>query len=260
MFSKSIDIIRENWSFYLGFIMILTVMLGIQDAGYFKSGGSVGTTVIWLLIARYIHRSALFGLKFAETNADRSTDMRFGGFILKGLLLGGVAIALAVPFMFLTLSPGSGVSGLTYLVLIVAFLIAYSVVLGLAGSWLPADVYGQNKGLGAAFKRGMSNFGSVFIRILGITLLGVAIPIALVIAFLGAGVSASVVTEGHINVTGAIFVVLMQTLQCFCITVTSVVLSHYYLTYEGVLPGQPPRREAEPSTDAFKPPGQGGHL
>ena len=240
MFSKSIDIISENWSFYLGFIAILTVVFGIQDAGYFTSGGSTGTAVIWLLIARYIHRSALFGRKFAEPNPDGSTDRRIAGFIFKGLLLVAVAIALAVPFMFLTLSPGSGVSGLTYLVLIVAFLIFYSIVLGLAGSWLPADVYGENKGLGAAFKRGMSNFGSVFIRILGITLLGVAIPIALVIAFLGAGMSASVVSEGHINVTGTIFVILMQTLQCFCITVTSVILSHYYLAYEGIVPGQPP--------------------
>jgi hypothetical protein len=240
MFSKSIDIISENWLFYIFFIVILTVVFGIQDAGYFKSGGSIGMTVVWLLIARYVHRSALFGRKFAEPNADGSSDTRFGGFIFKGLLLGIVAIALSVPFMFLTLSPGGGVSGLTYLVLIVAFLIAYSVVLGLAGSWLPADVYGQNKGLGAAFKRGMSNFGSVFIRILGITLLGVVAPVALFVAFSSAGVSASVVIEGHVNVSGTILVLLMQALQCFCVTVTSVILSYYYLTYEGTLPGQAP--------------------
>jgi hypothetical protein len=240
MIAKSIDIIRKNWALYLVFIGLLTFALGLQDAGYFQSGGSAGITIVWLLLARYIHRCALLNRKFGEGNADGTADTRFIGFMLKALLLGAVAVALALPVLFFTLpsSPG-GINALSYLALIVAFLFSYSAVLALAGSWLPADVYGLNKGIGAALKRGTASFRPVFARVFGVTFIAVIVPILLAVFFSGAGLSTSIVVEGSLNIAGLMLTVLFQALQCIWVTITAVILSNYYLSYEHLTAGQP---------------------
>jgi hypothetical protein len=170
MLARTIAIVAANWWFYLFFAVVMLVIAGITDAGFVKSGNGVVSTMLWLIFARFIHRSALFGIRFGEANPDGSPDRSYGGFMFKGLALLIVSLIVAAPALFWAMGSTGTASAAPDLrdvyPFLVALPVAYALVLSLVGSWLPASVYRQNMGLGAALKRGYRTFSMCFYGLL----------------------------------------------------------------------------------------------
>jgi len=238
MIARTVSIIAANWWFYLFFAVLLLILAGLSDAGIVKSGNGVINTVLWLMFARFVHRAALFNVKFAEANPDGTADRSYGGFMLKGLAL--LAVSLIVSFPVLLWTMGSKVTASAAPDLsdvypfLIALLVIYALVLSLAGSWLPASVYKRNSGLGTALKRGSSTFFNVLAWIAPTLLLTIIVEFAALFAFTLFDFNLSIVSNGVINPTGGLALLVVILIESFSVSLISVVLSHYYLAAEGI--------------------------
>ncbi|MBL0371103.1 hypothetical protein JJB09_03595 [Rhizobium sp. KVB221] len=263
MISTSIRIIRENWHFYLFFVIAMLVVAALADTGIVRSASGTGTMVAWLLLALFVHRAALFNLKFGAPNADGTADRSFGGFMFKALALLVLSVIPAMPVL-LSASGATGadsqapdIPGL--LPFFGATLLSYAVLLGLAGSWLPASVYKQNTGLGAAFKRGMRNFLPVFIRIAAVLILTIVLQFAILMTAGMSGIQPSVIRDAMPNVSGAVMTVVETSIEAVSITLISVILSHYYLKAEDIGGNRP--GPYDPAANSTPPPSSfGGNV
>jgi hypothetical protein len=237
MLAKTLAIISQNRWFYLYFAFLVLILAAIQDAGFVRSGGGAINAILWLIFARFVHRTALFGMKFNAPNLDGSPDRSFAGFLLKGMALLTLSIALALPAMFYGGSDGaqtdtSPVPNL--LPFIIVFLVIYAIVLSLAGSWLPASVYRRNPGLVAAIKRGSRNFFKVFVWIAPTLFLAIAVEFALILGSVVIGIDTSVIRDGSFNPGGAAITLIAALIESVSISLIAVVLSHFYLAAEEI--------------------------
>ena len=238
MIAKTVSVIAANWWFYLFFAILLLILAGLADAGILKAGNGAVNTMLWLMFARFVHRAALFNVKFAEANPDGSVDRSYGGFMLKGLALLVVSLILSLPVLLWTM--GSKVTASAAPTLrdvypfLLALLIIYALVLSLAGSWLPASVYKQNPGLGAALRRGSRTFFNVLAWIAPTLLLAIIVEFAALFAFSLFNFNLSILSNGVIHPTGGLALLVVILIESFSVSLISVVLSHYYLVAEGI--------------------------
>ena len=215
----------------------MVVQTAIEDAEVIKAGNSAVTFILWLFFARFVHRAALFNVKFGAPNPDGSPDRFFGGFIFKGLTLLVASFILVAPFafyIFFQAEPPATPTLRQLLPFILPSMISYATLLSLAGSWLPASVYRRNTGLGAALKRGSRNFFKVFCWIAPTLLLGAAIELALIGGSAVVGIDASVIRNASFNPGGALITFVVALVETVNVSLIAVVLSHFYLAAEGV--------------------------
>ena len=95
MIAKSISIVRENLWFYLFFAAIVLALTALSYGGVLPGPIGITTIFLWQLFARFVTRSALFGVKFTDRNPDGSNDNVVDSFILKALGLAAVSLVIA---------------------------------------------------------------------------------------------------------------------------------------------------------------------
>jgi hypothetical protein len=233
LIASSISIIRENLSFYLFLAVLVLGLTVISYSGFLT--GSIGVTMVflWQLLARFVTRSAISGVKFTERNPDGSTDNVIDGFILKAIALAAVSLVIAFPFMLVAfwnqvLASENPSADVLFSILVIVF-VSYGVVLGVAGSWLPASLHGPNRGLSEAIRRAPKTFLPVIIRVLPVLLIGV-----------GGQILVLTVGQGD-PVASVILSAVAILIQCVTVTLVSVILAHYYLRYEALAAVTPVR-------------------
>jgi hypothetical protein len=229
MVPKSILIIRENLWFYLFFAAIVLALTALSYGGVLPGPIGITTIFLWQLFARFVTRSALFGVKFSDRNPDGSNDNVVDSFLLKALALAAVSLVIAFPFILIAfwnqvLATENPTADVLITILIIVF-VSYSAVLGIAGSWLPAALQGNRRSLTEAIRRAPATFLPVFIRVLPVMLLGVAAQI-LVVAFGEDNEAAGVILSA--------FAILIQ---CVTVTMVSVVLAQSFQQHEARIVG-----------------------
>lgn len=229
MIARSISIIRTNLGFYLFFAAIVLALTALGYSGIMSGSIGITTIFLWQLFARFVTRSALLGVKFTDRNPDGSNDTVVDSFILKALGLAAVSLVIAFPFILVAfwnqvLASENPSSDVLITILIIVF-VSYAVVLGIAGSWLPASLTGSRRSLTDAIRRAPATFVPVFIRVLPVMLIGVAAQIL-------------VVTLGQDNeVAGIVLSAFAILIQCGTVTVVSVVLAQTFQQYEARIAG-----------------------
>lgn len=228
--ARSMSIIRENIWFYLFFLVLVLGLTAISYSGFLTGPIGITTVFLWQLFARFVTRSALYGVGFAQRNPDGSVDNVIDGFILRALLLAAVSLAIALPFMLAAfwnevLASEDPSADVLMTILVIVF-VSYSAVLGIAGSWLPSALRGERRSLTDAIRRAPSTFLPVFIRVLPVMLIGVVAEVLVVMIGRGDPIA------------GVILSAVAILIQCVTATVVSVTLTHFYLRHEGLTAGR----------------------
>lgn len=237
MFASSISIIRANWLFYLLFSGLVLFFAGLAEAGYIGTVNGIIISAVWLTFARLVHRSALFPISFSAPVPNGAVSDSYLAFVLKGLLLFAASLMLSFPFLLLpktahlTASQAPEISDiLPFGVALFAFFV---IVMSVAGTWLAAGVYGQNKGLRAAVKRGLNTFLPVFVRISLALFAALALHVALMMVRVVLRIDPAIVRDGAFNPGGAAFAFVGVLIDLCSITLISTALCQTYLRVEG---------------------------
>lgn len=228
MIAKSLEIIRSNLWFYLFFAALMLGLTALSYSGIFAGSIGITTLFLWQLFIRFVTRSALFGVRFTEKNPDGSNDNVVDSFVLKAIGLAVASFIVAFPFMLIAfwnqvLATEDPTTDVFISIMIILF-VSYSVVLGLAGSWLPASLGRERRGLTDAIRRAPSTFLPVFVRVLPTLLLGTLAQIPVVMMGMESPVG------------GVIFSAVAILIQCASATLVAVILTHYYQQHEGRAP------------------------
>jgi hypothetical protein len=237
MLTKAYAIVRENIAFYFIFVCLVLAINWFRDMGYIQSSAGVVNAIPWIVLAYFVHQAALFNAKFAVANPDGTKwKSSQGGFVLKAFALGLLALALSAPVLLYGLSkyppsPGHD-DGKLVLGFGLALLLAYTAVLSLLGSWLPASIYQRNPGIGSAFTRGRANFFSVFVRILPTLLIATSIELATLELLASRGIDLRLIVNGLPNLPAVAAEFFTTCVEAFNVTLVCVILSHHYLVFE----------------------------
>lgn len=224
MIAKSVSIIRANYRFYLLFAVVALALTALGYSGVMPGSVGIATVFIWQLLARFVTRSTLFGIGFTARNPDGSVDNVVDSFILKAIALAVASFVIAVPFMLAAfwnqVLASENPSADVFISILVIIFAAYSAVLAVAGSWLPASLQGERRSLTDAIRRAPTTFLPVFIRVFPTLLVGTLAQVPVVMLGLDSPVFGLVLSAVAILI------------QCATVTLAAVILAHYYQRFE----------------------------
>jgi hypothetical protein len=211
--------------------LILTIVAGfvvlelIEEVSG-KSIGSASGTVLWAVLAISVHASILNG----SSSTFPSTQGIFGAFFWRYVVLAipGFIAAMATVIMF-------DATGIAMIAAVLAYGLVTSIVLSIAGTWLPAVVAeGGDRSLGRAISRARETFRYVLLRLIvgcGVSLaaaLCVTLLISTFVVFLGLDQSSA---QGISPVT-LIATAISMFAFAFTFVMLPVILSRAYLLSE----------------------------
>ena len=181
MFARSYSFLLSEWKVLLSFALILGIVGILSDTGVLKSS-STYSTIASILVSYMVIKSILFNVRMGGNAGTNSKPTPRLAFFFKSISLQFGAAAVGGGIYFL--SPLWRLETDDYDVFLVKFLMfflpIYSIVYALLGTWLAADVYGNEKSLGEAFARGRKNFVSNFLIVLLTTVVQIGLAFVLV--------------------------------------------------------------------------------
>lgn len=244
MISKSVDILRRNLPFYIGYAIVLGIVRQLEEVALegFVPLNFVAVPTILLVtflqaaLAQHIFRTALYGISFAELPPRGS---RFGGLFelcVKAAILFAISTIPSLIFFIwakhLGLVPVPRAPDLRIaLALIAITALCSSAVFSYAGTWLPASVYNGDLSFGAALTRGNKTFQATFLPLTLATLFLNCLSFSLSYTAKIWDLPPSNSGLDHVFLGGTLRS-LAALVDAFYMTFAAVVLSHQYLRSE----------------------------
>lgn len=232
MLKQALSIARNNLVFYAVFV-ICAVGMAILDE-YSKKSASTGAVLfLSALLAMNVQNSVLRNQNF--TAAARGRKLPLGGYMFRSFVLVLLAFILIIPVIFFLLR-GDGASKAHIIIWVtLAYLVAFSIVLSLLGTWLPANIHGANATMGDALRRGVARFPSTVLLVF----LGLAVPLVATIIALIFEVSfgsVELITDGHLNIAAILLALVANAFQAIGWTYIAVLLARRYMEAEHIGP------------------------
>ncbi|AGB70240.1 MULTISPECIES: hypothetical protein [Rhizobium] len=230
MFKQTFWVIRTNLALYAVFCICWVGLEFLGESSGKNASGVVGITLLAAL-GLNVQNSVLSNLNF--TAAAKQNKLHFGRYMLKTGVLFLLGIAIMVGSLILIFPRNGKSSPYFTLSLISSFIVSFTIVLSLLGTWLPATIHGVNKSLADAFRRGWPRFFSTGAHVLA----GICIPI---IISLGASMAVSMVSglnlleSGGLSAPAIVFSSASSVLQAVGWTYVSVALARRYMEAENI--------------------------
>lgn len=242
MLSQTIKIALRNWTYYV-LIIVAGLAVFTFDEINEESSSASSTLIMWIILALCVHYAVLFDGNFADVGKkDRNFRKLFVPFLFKALALGLIGFVVSLPILFITLArssaplASSSAPTLPILLFTLCMLVIYALVLAIAGTWLPASVYGLRTSFGEAVKRGRPVFLSAFGHLLAGIVLSPILSIAALMAGSAALSSATIMIDGRPNIPFILVLAINLLIQALGVTYVAVVLSKIYIAREKILP------------------------
>jgi hypothetical protein len=222
---------QRNLLLMLGIVVALLALSVAQDIWKLGTGGNVGATFAWVMLAIAAHATILKGQSGYIATVDQKVLRPFMVRAFAFAAIGIIGSLFTIPFW------GDGSLGRIILAMLPAYGLTEALLLAKWGTWLPAVVAEGDRSFSAAGRRGSVAFGYVCLRLVFCN--GVLLAIAfitLAIALNYAGSDGEIWTqESGFNV-GAFAATLTFFLTfAFQTVMLATVLSRAYLIAEAKL-------------------------
>ncbi len=241
MLRETGSIIRQNYGFYLVFLLIL---YGLPWIDVYLGGSNVGSSVATFMVCSYlmllVQCAVLYEQDFRVLlRRDVSRIHNVRGFMFRCLAISMLSlVAFLILIIGLYVVRIAEVSNLFLMIIISAGVASF--VISLVGTWLPASIYGRKTSISDAFTRGKDNFISVLWRMI-VGLVGF-IVISIFVMVISMSVAAfrsgrqvtDVMVDGSLEPPIVIGTLIAIALNLWSATYISVVLTRSYMAAEDV--------------------------
>lgn len=230
MVSETFVILRKNFTFYVVVVALFIATLFLDY--YYKTTSDNAVGILWLLLSKWVQESVLYDRKFKDKIFNGPEFWDSFVFLMKSLLIAILSALPSIAVVIYSLHKNGEITALSFLGVLIVAAISSSLFLALIGTWLPAGLYGREKYLSDAFRRGRRSFGKTFGRLLlGFTLPNL-INTAVILFFMVSERSLDVIVEESLNFPWLLANLGMAILQAVSVTYVSVVVTRQYMSAE----------------------------
>ncbi len=188
MLEQTFSMIRRDWTTFAAFVFVLTAV-GVVDDLELLTRVTSAELFVALWITYYVQRSILFNVPMNQMTPGKISNFLL--YALKSVFIIGLSFIFTVLIGFSLLSFVAEVDKFVTLSLgvLLFLLVVHPLIYTLLGTWLPAHLSGEEKGLGAALRRGRKSFLAVFAKYVGLGLIPIA-TLVLVTVYVGSSLFA----------------------------------------------------------------------